>query len=423
MQKSWVFCVLFIIVELLVFFRAVPVVIAEEIHQDCLVFNPYDPHADTICQKYAELKGEQEESDSGILKTPNVIKGKIIGQITEGNAPYFKKDELKLDFFPFREVWVANENGADYSDENGNYELYTSNVKGEIEARLRSQDFEVFEYNYFEPAYKPNEPDTCKFKRDYLICYFTNHISRVKYDINKAINYYIDFGHDDMEDVAASNTYHYTQMTYDLFRQEQPSHALFSLRAIVNIPSSCNAFYYPSVKTTYYLIEEGGNGYYNCPNTAYSTVIAHETGHAILDSILGWPAPGKYPTTQDFYSYHEGVADTVSALTLDEPCIGENLFNSTSGCLRDMRIDVKYGPFSNFPNNHEHGRVLGSTFWDLREEIGINKTRTIFYEFIQINEYGLHPNMTQYVLEADKIHFNGEHEEIIKEVFKKHRLY
>ena len=123
----------------------------------------------------------------------------------------------------------------------------------------------------------------------------------------------------------------------------------------VNIRSTCNA-YYDGVSTNYY--RQGGG----CVNTAYSTVVYHETGH--------W-ANDKYGSHNGNDGFGEGTADTWAMYIIDSPIVGKDFCGA--GCnVRDGRNTRSYCGSCGagcYGEVHADGEVIMGALWKVRDHL------------------------------------------------------
>jgi hypothetical protein len=130
------------------------------------------------------------------------------------------------------------------------------------------------------------------------------------------------------------------------------THADFSASARVNLSQTCNA-YYNGTSTNYYLA--GGS----CPNTAYSTVVAHENGHWMNDL---------YSTGNGPDGMGEGNADVWAMYIWDTPVVAQDFFGTgsmlrTGTNLRQFCGDCCGGCFGQV---HTDGEVWMGAAWKVR---------------------------------------------------------
>jgi hypothetical protein len=127
----------------------------------------------------------------------------------------------------------------------------------------------------------------------------------------------------------------------------------FRQKLNVNQNSSCNAYYNGS--STNYYRKAGG-----CNNTAYTTVIGHETGH--------W-ANDKFSSGNGGDGFGEGAADVWAMYIYDTPIVGEDFFTG-GGDIRDGRNGRQYCGSCGagcYGEVHADGEVLMGAFWKVRD--------------------------------------------------------
>lgn len=138
----------------------------------------------------------------------------------------------------------------------------------------------------------------------------------------------------------------------------------YSMPCAVNINDVCNAFW-DGTGINFFL---AGGG---CQNTAQmSSVVYHEYGHGINDKLyqqLGSPQGMINGAT------HEGLADVVAALLMDEPRVGLG-FTGPGSFLRTLQNSNRY-PEDNVGEVHEDGLIIGGAFWDLRMATSLQTAR------------------------------------------------
>jgi hypothetical protein len=123
----------------------------------------------------------------------------------------------------------------------------------------------------------------------------------------------------------------------------------------VNIKQTCNA-YYDGSSTNFY--RQGGG----CVNTAYSTVVYHETGH--------W-ANDLYGSGNGGDGFGEGSADTWAMYIIDSSIVGKDFCGS--GCnVRDGTNTTQYCGSCGagcYGEVHKDGEVLMGALWKVRDHL------------------------------------------------------
>lgn len=209
--------------------------------------------------------------------------------------------------------------------------------------------------------------------------------------------------------VASAETFFHTAQSLDWIRQAKPDWQPPSgLVALTNIDflNLCNAFYSASTNQMIFLTSQN-----DCANTAYSTVIRHEFGHAFVMTL---PVD---ESSEDYYGFHEGVADALSILSLDTSCVGLDFFGSGSGCVRDVESTSVVWPVLH-GSAHERGLVIPAAFWHLRNllvdrydlELGKSIVQHLFIDGMLRNNFkGLSQGIGGDVIAADLHLYGGMH--------------
>ncbi|TAH35485.1 MAG: hypothetical protein EYC70_12565 [Planctomycetota bacterium] len=129
----------------------------------------------------------------------------------------------------------------------------------------------------------------------------------------------------------------------------------FQVLANVNIASTCNAFF-DGFSINFYL---AGGG---CPNTAYSTLVAHEEGHwANVREGSGNGPDG----------FGEGNADAYAMYIYDTPVVGQDFYGPgtlirTGENMRQFCGDNNPGCYG---ETHSDGQVLMGALWKVRRNL------------------------------------------------------
>ena len=171
---------------------------------------------------------------------------------------------------------------------------------------------------------------------------------------------------------AQVNAMIHASLTHDFFKQRQPAFTGIdhAIQANVNIPSTCNAFFTP-VGTSINFFNAGGG----CVNTAYSSVIAHEYGHYIVNQLS--LAQG---------AFGEGFGDCVAILAYDDAIVGRDFFGSGTFVRNIPAANQQYPCLS---ENHVCGQVLAGAWWDIKlgmqaslgTESGLETARQLFTDW------------------------------------------
>jgi len=117
----------------------------------------------------------------------------------------------------------------------------------------------------------------------------------------------------------------------------------------VNADGNCNAFFTPMGPSINFF--QSGQ----CVNTAYSSVVAHEFGHFVLDRLRLRQG-----------SFGEGFGDAVALLLYDDPVVGRD-FAGPGTAVRDYTAPS--ATFPCFGEIHDCGEVLGGVWWDMKKSL------------------------------------------------------
>ncbi len=118
----------------------------------------------------------------------------------------------------------------------------------------------------------------------------------------------------------------------------------------------------------------------DCPNSAYSTIVAHEYGHFVAYHLLGVQEYDFLTST-----FHEGFADALAHLTFDTIVYGQDNY----GC--GLHVRTPYDPFPpikiEYPicwhhPPHVRGMLLSALWLDIRNELGFSNTQTLYRGWI-----------------------------------------
>lgn len=113
------------------------------------------------------------------------------------------------------------------------------------------------------------------------------------------------------------------------------------------------------------------------------SILYHEYGHSMHN--LFYIQQGAAEEGMLNRACHEGTADVLSALIVDNPKIGYGQFrNDINQVVRNIDNDNIF-PDSIMGESHHDGLIIAGAFWDLRELIGIEATMDIFH----FAKYGL----------------------------------
>jgi hypothetical protein len=159
-----------------------------------------------------------------------------------------------------------------------------------------------------------------------------------------------------MEQLTAQvNAFIHTTLVHNYMKDRAPGFSGIDMPVRVNtgVSGSCNAsFSYLSLQMNLYNASEW------CPNTAYSSIIAHEYGHFIVNR-LGVGQGG----------FGEGYGDVTAMLLYDDEIVGRD-FTGPGGMVRHpVAANVQY-PCPTNQGIHYCGQILGGVWWRMRENLG-----------------------------------------------------
>jgi len=127
----------------------------------------------------------------------------------------------------------------------------------------------------------------------------------------------------------------------------------------VNIPDSCNAYYYASTLNFF----SAGSG---CMNTGRSAgIVYHEYGHGIHDHST--PIPGQRMDSQ----VSEGIADYVAATITDNPVM-RGIFSCNDNfrsCVNSLTYCNRGCDITPASEVHQAGQVICAVWWEIRQQL------------------------------------------------------
>lgn len=214
---------------------------------------------------------------------------------------------------------------------------------------------------------------------------------------------------------AQVNAFIHQTLAHNYFRDRAPSFTALdsSVPANVNLNSTCNAFFDSiALSTNYYRQGESTQspGVF-CVNTAFSTVVAHEYGHFIVNR-LGL-AQG---------AFGEGFSDTIAMLLYDTGVVGQGfrLGNPASNVRNPEAANTPYPcPASCGGGSHCCGQIIGGVVREMRNnfvaayglETGLELVRQLHVDWALITGGGIgsnsaHPQTAIEFLTVDDIDSN-----------------
>ncbi|MDX2149076.1 MAG: hypothetical protein SFZ23_16315 [Planctomycetota bacterium] len=203
----------------------------------------------------------------------------------------------------------------------------------------------------------------------------------------------------DQTGTAQVNASVHANITRDYARARIPNFNPANIRINTSVAGSCNAFYTTSGGFSINFYREGGG----CVNSAYSTVVAHEFGHHIVNQ-LGL-AQG---------AFGEGYSDSVAILIYDTGIIAENFFLSGGTPIRNPETANQQYPCT--VAIHTCGQVVGGFWREFRNLTvarlgagpGLELARQLHGEWSDITLGGqgtnaMHPTSVTEVLTVDDV--------------------
>jgi len=225
-----------------------------------------------------------------------------------------------------------------------------------------------------------------------------------------------------IETISSSNAYHHVEASISWIRDVFPYWAPPpNLLVTPNTRMArCNAFYSRSVNEIVLL--EATEGY--CPNASYSSIVRHELGHAFVMTLN----LSEY-TSNDYWGFHEGVADALSALSLDASCSGLDFRGDDTGCYRDFSNVYQRFPV-NSEDPHLRGMPLVGAFWELQVALkkrygiakGLKISKNLFLYTMAMNDTGYDYGIAQDLLLVDSKLYRGANSYLIVTIFKEKNL-
>ena len=211
---------------------------------------------------------------------------------------------------------------------------------------------------------------------------------------------------------AQINAFIGTNASHDFYTERSRWKDLdYQIPATVNIDAACNAFYY---NNTINFFRQNGS----CVNTAYSTVVAHEYGHFVVNQL---------GLTQA--AFGEGYSDALAIMIFKTHILGEH-FVITGGDVRNVRDDVVTFPCSG--GFHRCGMVLGGIWCNIidgyrnsyGDETGTALARQLFVDWslVTLGAGWTRDSANPYTAYEIQTIGNPDDEAIFKEAFERHGI-
>jgi hypothetical protein len=179
---------------------------------------------------------------------------------------------------------------------------------------------------------------------------------------------------------AQANVFIGTTLVHNYFKDRAPGWNVLDTAIVANtgVSGTCNAFFSGSNLTINFYNAGGG-----CPNTGYSSVIAHEYGHFVVNRRnLGQGGFG------------EGFSDVTAMLLYDDGVVGRG-FSGIGTVLRDpVAANVQFPcPGTGV---HQCGQIVGGVWWRMRTNfgntygsaLGLEKVRDLHVAWTQMTNGG-----------------------------------
>lgn len=194
------------------------------------------------------------------------------------------------------------------------------------------------------------------------------------------------------------NAFIHTNQIHDLFKEYAPDFTPIDIQlpCNVNIDDNCNAGF-SGIDITINFFTSGGG----CVNTAFSTVVAHEYGHFIVNRLgLSQGAFG------------EGFSDVMAIILYDTGLMGQD-FEGPGTVVRNIPAANQQYPCTSSAI-HQCGQIIGGVWYDtkirfqaqLGSTLGLEATRQLAVDWAQITLGGqglnsAHPDTAIEVLTMD----------------------
>jgi hypothetical protein len=200
---------------------------------------------------------------------------------------------------------------------------------------------------------------------------------------------------------AQVNTFVHVTSTHnflrELFGENEFLGIDYQLSAVVNKMGQCNAFFDPANQEILFFQPAQG-----CTNSAFSTVIAHEYGHFVVN---------RRGLAQG--AFGEGYGDSLAVLQYDTGIIGQSM-RGPGLHIRNVAAAAVSAPCEAL-GVHGCGQALGGTWYDIKENLksqlgateGLAKARQLFAQWTLMTVGGVagwgsvHPSSDDEILFVD----------------------
>jgi hypothetical protein len=145
------------------------------------------------------------------------------------------------------------------------------------------------------------------------------------------------------------------------------------LHVIVNDPESPdNAYWFPTLGELRFGVFRGDR-----PSARCLSLVAHEFGHAVTDTIGG--LGGSIVKNSESRGLSEGYSDYFAASMIDDPRVGDYVAGNPDGA-RNCASDQLRFPAGFRGEEHDTGAVWAAVLWDLRGRVGVETADVLAIE-------------------------------------------
>jgi hypothetical protein len=183
----------------------------------------------------------------------------------------------------------------------------------------------------------------------------------------------------------------------ELFGENEFLEIDYQLSAVVNKLGECQAYFDPANQEIIFFQPTQG-----CTNSAFSTVIAHEYGHFVVN---------RRGLAQE--AFGEGYGDSLAILQYDTGIVGQSM-RGPGNHIRNVATAGVSAPCAAL-DVHECGQALGGTWYDIKENLksqlgateGLAKARQLFAQWTLMTVGGvtgwgsIHPSSDDEILFVD----------------------